>query len=728
MPNANQIEPTEKQTEFITSIAKYSCFSGGFGSGKTYAGCLRALLLSQFPGNRGLVGRLTYPELRDTTRKTFFEVCPPEYYDEAHGGQWKPSENYLKLVNGSEIIFRHLDNVSEKELLSLNLGWFFIDQAEEVGGGIWTTLQSRLRLGAVPNRYGFVVCNPEPGSWIDTTFRKPILEGKRENLTEEFHFIESKMTDNPYLPPDYVRSIIENYPEEMRKRYVEGRWDVFENQIYSEYDYSIHCLTPFDIPKDWERIVSVDHGMVNPTAALWAALDYDGNCVAPETKLLTEDLRWVKAGEIKEGDVLAGFDETVPETKKRRWKKSKVELVKRILKPSYRLTLSDDTQIVCSADHQWLVQTPGSRKQWKSTEDLKPEYELMRVLDTWEEDNSHGAGYLAAAFDGEGSFGINQRGTMRLSFVQNDNEMIDAVETDLQIRGYEYGKYKRKNNCNNLSILKKRDILRFLGSVRPERLLPKFKIEDMKGFSAFEYLHVVKKEFIGLTEVVAIQTSTRTYVAEGLASHNCYIYDEYYSPGIVSQHAKEIINKSEKQEISLWLIDPSTQAKTREKEGQMWSIMEEYEDCGLFFTPANNEKLAGINRVKEFLRPQKNRRNPITKEIPSPRIFIFKNCVNLISEMPAYQWRKLRSLQSRNSPEQPRDFNDHAVDALRYIIMSRFPAPLKRSPGDSMILPEERRNMNLITAPMQQRGDDELGSFYQNQGAINEMSDLEESL
>lgn len=475
----NQIEPTIKQLEFLTSTDKFTCFSGGFGSGKTYAGCLRALLLSQFPGNFGLIGRLTYPELRDTTRKTFFEVCPPEYYDEAHGGQWKPSENYLRLVNGSEIIFRHLDNVSEKELLSLNLGWFFIDQAEEVGEQVFRILQSRLRLNTVPNRYGFIICNPEPGNWIDNMFRKPVLENKQK---PDFHFIESASTDNPHLPPDYIPTLRATYPEEMVKRFVEGRWDVMENQIFPEYDYKMHVLQPFDIPKGWERIIAVDHGMVNPTAALFAALDFDGNV---------------------------------------------------------------------------------------------------------------------------------------------------------------------------------------------------------------------------------------------------YIYDEYYSPGIVSTHAKEIIKKAEGQEISLWLIDPSTTAKTREKEGQMWSVLEEYEDYGLFFSPANNEKLAGINRVKEFLKPQQNRRNPITKEIPSPRLFIFRNCVNLIAEVPQYQWRRLRGLESRNSPEQPRDFNDHAVDALRYIIMSRFPAPSRRRTGFDMILPEQRRNMNLISTPMPENyGDEELGTFHSNQGDITSVDDM----
>lgn len=463
-------------------VPEYHAYLGqGFishNSGKTFAGCLRALLLSQHPNSFGLIGRSTYPELRDTTRRTFFEVCPPEYYDEAHGGQWKPSDNHLRLVNGSEIIFRHLDTISEKELLSLNLGWFFIDQAEEIGEQVFRILQSRLRLNTVPNRYGFVICNPEPGNWIDNMFRKPVLENK---ANPNFHFIESASTDNPHLPADYVPMLRETYPEEMVKRFVEGRWDVMENQIYSEYDYKTHVIQPFDIPQGWEKIVAVDHGMVNPTCALWAALDYDGNV---------------------------------------------------------------------------------------------------------------------------------------------------------------------------------------------------------------------------------------------------FIIDEYYSPGIVSEHAKAIIKKTGEQEISLWLIDPSTQAKTREKEGQMWSVMEEYEDCGLYFTPANNEKLAGINRVKEFLKLQKNRRNPITKEVPSPRLFIFKNCIDLIAEMPQYQWRKLRGLASRNSLEQPRDFNDHAVDALRYIIMSRFPAPSRRSFSDSMILPEHRKNMNLITAKMQDNGDDELGSFYQGGGDIMSMDEM----
>jgi phage terminase large subunit len=464
-----QITPTPKQTDFVTTKARYSCFSGGFGSGKTMAGCLRGLLLSTLmPGNVGLVGRQTYVELRDTTRKTFFELCPSEYYAEENGGRWAPSENHLRLANGSEVLFRHLDTVSEKELLSLNLGWFYIDQAEEISDNVFRILQSRLRLNKVPNRYGFITCNPEPGNWIYHMFKKPAEEGRPD---PNFYMIDSTSFDNPHLPPDYLDSLLASYPEEMRKRYIEGRWDALENQIYTDFDRKTHIIKPFAVPAGWERIVALDHGMVNPAACVWGALDYDGNL---------------------------------------------------------------------------------------------------------------------------------------------------------------------------------------------------------------------------------------------------FIYDEYYSPGIVSDHARAILAKSVDQEIQGWYIDPSTRAKTREKDGMPWSVMEEYEDFGLYFTPANNEKLAGINRMKEFLKPLDNRRHPITHERPAPKLYIFQNCVNLITEIQQYQWRKLRGLSQRNAPEEARDFNDHAVDALRYLVMTRFPTPLRRPTGHELVMPADRANSNLMATPISQytTGDEELGTFY----------------
>lgn len=453
MDDRFSIKPFPKQQEFILSTARFACYSGGWGAGKTWAGCLRGLLLSQSPGNVGLIGRYTYRELKDTTQKTFFELCPPEYYDEKQGGRWSTTDNVLRLTNGSEILFRHMDTASEKELLSLNLGWFYIDQAEEVSEAVFRTLTSRLRLASAPNRYGFITCNPEPGSWIEKKFIKPAADG---NADPNYHVIHTTTYDNPELPPDYLDSMLASLPEELRKRYIEGRWDVMENQIYPEFSRKIHVVKPFTTPKSWEYLVSCDYGMVNPTAVLLGAVDYDGNL---------------------------------------------------------------------------------------------------------------------------------------------------------------------------------------------------------------------------------------------------FIIDEYYSPGVVSEHSKAIHSMTQNYEIARWLIDPSTEHKTREKDGKPFSIMEEFEDYGLYFSPANNEKIAGINRVKELLKPIPGRRHPITHESPAPRVYIFQNCVNTINEIVKYRWKVLKSSTERNAPEVPFDYGDHCMDSARYMIMDKFPPPKRTQDPFDLVTRMERKRADSLTHP-----------------------------
>lgn len=417
-----QVDLLPKQRQFVLDRHRFSCYTGGYGSGKTVAGCLKGLLLSQLmPGNYGLVGRLTYPELRDTTRKTFLEVCPTDWYDEKKGGIYKESDNYLRLMNGSEVIFRHLDKVSQKEILSLNLGWFFIDQAEEISEEVFLTLISRLRLDRVPAHYGFIVANHEGHNWIWKRFKK---EPKPDTF-----LTEASSRENPHLPKGYIESLEQNYSADWVKRYIDGSWDVFIGQIFEEFNPQVHLVDPFQIPESWEKMVSIDHGLVNPTAALYGAVDYDDNI---------------------------------------------------------------------------------------------------------------------------------------------------------------------------------------------------------------------------------------------------FIYDEYYQANdVVSNHAKKIWEKVGEDPISTWIIDPSTRAKNQFKNGMPWSIIDEYNDYGIFPIPANNEVLASINRIKEYLRPDPRRINPLTQLRGSPRLFIFKNCINLIDELQSYHWKTVRVSVPLNEPEKPQKVKDHAVDALRYMIMTR---------------------------------------------------------
>jgi len=408
--------PFETQTDFHTNPNRYKLFGGAMGGGKSYALAAEGLQLSlDYPGNVGYVGRLDFTDLRRTTYLSFLEVIPQELILQHH-----QSEHWIKLKNGSTIYFGELKDI--ESLKSLNLGWFAIDEASEVAEEAFLMLSSRLRL-KIPNikYYGIMASNPEPG-WLKDRF----VDEQRENHA----FIPSLPKDNPHLPEEYISNLRANFPEIWVKRYLEGSWDVFEGQIFTEYDNAKHVVDPFTVPKEWEFGVSIDPGFVNPTGILLWAVDFDGT----------------------------------------------------------------------------------------------------------------------------------------VHFIQESYESGITVSQNV------------------------------------ERIKP--------------------------------------------------WYDDY--------------------PISIELIDPAARAKTREKNGQLWSVMDEYMDYGINPVPANNEVLAGINRVNEYLKRS--------------RIKIFRSCVNLIKEIPGYQWQKLSPAQlgHSNYPEKPRKLNDHLVDAMRYTIMSRPDIPITKEVREKM--------------------------------------------
>ena len=85
-------------------------------------------------------------------------------------------------------------------------------------------------------------------------------------------------------------------------------------------------------------------------------------------------------------------------------------------------------------------------------------------------------------------------------------------------------------------------------------------------------------------------------------------------------------------------------------------IRDRFYERGINCNAAVDKQLfAGISRVKQYLKGD------------GPRLYIFKNCVHLIRELKSYWWGK---------GDVPVKKNDHALDELRYYLMSR-PEPKK---------------------------------------------------
>ncbi len=280
-----------------------------------------------------------------------------------------------------------------------------------------------------------------------------------------------------------------------------------------------------------------------------------GDCLAPGTRLLTADLEWKDVSKLAVGDALVGFDEKTPDKSSRQYRTSIVERVERIVKPCYELTLEDGTVIVASFDHQWF-RRKGS-EDWITTEDLvcgeQKFSQLFKVFEPWNsnayvtKEHAYAYGYLAGALDADGCLTFSsphEKGQFsnvkEIHFTQRQNVMLEKMESILNTLGYTYtkrfidGSPLSDNGYHNLIIGKKQQVIQLLGESRPPRLMGKFS-PDRLGSMQGKNIRLVKKNFIGDQEVVAIQTSTRTFIAEGFASHNCVVAGHIHLTQAVTQ-------------------------------------------------------------------------------------------------------------------------------------------------------------------------------------------------
>lgn len=271
--------PGRTQNEFINWMGKETVFAGGVGSGKTLAGAFKALMIAHaFPGTVGLVGRQSYRALEDTTKKVmvYGDDKPPVIPDSLV--EYKSeTENRWLLKCGSEILFRSLEHHNIEKLLSLNLGWVYVDECTEISLRLWLTLMGRLRHPVGP-RIIWGSTNPNGHDWIWKRFHPdggaPV--GKI--------FIQPTSENALHLAPDYMDMLM-SMPEQWKKRFVFANFDTAAGMIWDMWDRDVHIYKRDEVgilPPAWKRFESMDHGRRNPTAWLWWVVDPEGNLIVED--------------------------------------------------------------------------------------------------------------------------------------------------------------------------------------------------------------------------------------------------------------------------------------------------------------------------------------------------------------------------------------------------------------------------------------------------------------
>lgn len=274
-------------------------------------------------------------------------------------------------------------------------------------------------------------------------------------------------------------------------------------------------------------------------------------CPSPSTPVLTYDLRWVCAGDIKTGDRLLGFDEHPPGGVRnlRKWRESTATVYGERLDETVRLVMSDGSELVVSSSHPLLVSFKAAGNQrWETAGSILSRFTsggttyLPKFLEPWKLDSSYEAGWLAGILDGEGSLSSTASSVSpQLTVAQNPGLVWDQIKLGLSNRGVRFRENRQdeKYTCKNLSVLGGRSVvLGLLGSIRPVRMVSKVSAR-MVGADFMRHkplVQVVHAEPCGFGPIVMLETSTRTYLTNGFGSHNSVAEHSVYVSCLLLGH------------------------------------------------------------------------------------------------------------------------------------------------------------------------------------------------
>ncbi len=267
-------QPNPRQAEFLRANARHICYGGARGGGKSWAARTKAVLLcGYYPGLKVLLMRRTFPELMENHVRPLQAIL-------AKAAQYKATENAFLFPNGSILKLGYCATEAdvyqyqgqEWDVIILEEATHFTETQMQ----FLTTCNRSTRSDFKARMY--YTCNPGNvgHGWVKRLFIDKDYKGTER--PEDYVFIPARVYDNRVLmetDPDYVRTL-ENLPEAQRRAFLDGDWDVFAGQYFSEWRRELHTMDPIPIQPWWQVYRALDYGL-DRLACLWCAFDEVGN-------------------------------------------------------------------------------------------------------------------------------------------------------------------------------------------------------------------------------------------------------------------------------------------------------------------------------------------------------------------------------------------------------------------------------------------------------------------
>ena len=260
------IEANSPQGDFLMMDKKFKAFVAGFGSGKTFVGCIsQCLHFRQHPRiNQGYFAP-TYPQIRDIFYPTMEEVA------HAFGLTVKvksADKEVHVFLNGKLLgvtLCRSMNDPST--IVGFKIGRALVDEIDTLATNkardAWRKIIARMRYRIPKVKNGIdVTTTPEGFRFVYEQFAL--------QESEHYGMIQASTYDNELnLPDDYIPSLLDTYPEELIQAYLEGQFiNLTSGSVYPSYD-RVRCGCDSDIVGEEPLYIGQDFNVHNMSSVIY---------------------------------------------------------------------------------------------------------------------------------------------------------------------------------------------------------------------------------------------------------------------------------------------------------------------------------------------------------------------------------------------------------------------------------------------------------------------------